>query len=85
MDSASSNRLKRRTAHAVRELMRYKIQITALSQTRLVEEGDIKYVGTGYTFFWIECKCDCGVLVSAFSASISKHVDYVRLLRSAYE
>ena len=45
-----------RTALVVRELDRYKVDIAAVSETRLAEEGLLKEVGTGYTFFWSERK-----------------------------
>ena len=45
MDSSSSDRPERRTAL-------YKVKIAALSKTRLAEEGLLKEVGAGYTFFW---------------------------------
>ena len=38
------------TAIVVRELGRYDIQITALSETRFADVGEIKEVGAGYTF-----------------------------------
>ena len=52
MDSAGSDRPQRRTALVVRELDRYKVEIAALSETRLAEEGLLKEVGAGYTFVW---------------------------------
>ena len=52
MDSSSSDRPERRTALVGRELDRYKVEIAALSETRLAEEGLLKEVGAGYTFFW---------------------------------
>ena len=52
----SSDRPERRTALVGRELDRYKVEIAALSETRLAEEGLLKEVGTGYTFFWSGCK-----------------------------
>lgn len=52
MDSAGSDRPQRRTALVGRELHRYKVEIAALSETRLAEEGQIKEVGAGYTFSW---------------------------------
>ena len=52
MDSAGSDRPQRRTALVGRELGRYGIEIAALSETRFAEIGEIKEVGTGYTFFW---------------------------------
>ena len=52
MDSAGSDRPQRRTALVGREFVRYGIEIAALSETRFAEIGEIKEVGTGYTFFW---------------------------------
>ena len=52
IDSSGSDRLERRTALVGRELDRYKVGIAALSETRLAEEGLLKEVGAGYTFFW---------------------------------
>ena len=56
MDSSSSDRPERRTALVGRELDRYKVEIAALSETRLAEEGLLKEVGAGYTLFWSGCK-----------------------------
>ena len=50
MDSSGSDRPERRTALVGRELD--KVEIAALSETRLAEEGLLKEVGAGYTFFW---------------------------------
>ena len=50
MDSSSFDRPERRTALVGRELDRYKVEIAALSETRLAEL--LKEVGAGYTFFW---------------------------------
>ena len=52
MDSSSSDRPERRTALVGRELDRYNVEIAALSETHLAEEGLLKEVGAGYTFFW---------------------------------
>ena len=52
MDSSGSDRSERRTALVSRELDRHKIEIAALSETRLAEEGLLKEIGAGYTFFW---------------------------------
>ena len=51
MDSSSSDRTERRTALVGRELDQYKVEIAALSETRLAE-GLLKEVGADYTFFW---------------------------------
>ena len=45
-------RSQRRTALVGRELGSYGIEIAALRETRFAEIGEIKEVGTGYTFFW---------------------------------
>ena len=52
IDSAGSDRPQRRAAPVGRELDWYKVEIAALSETRLAEEGLLKEVGAGYTFFW---------------------------------
>ena len=52
MDRAGSDRPQHRTVLVGTELDRYKVEIAALSETRLAEAGILKEVGTGYTFFW---------------------------------
>ncbi|VDL91110.1 unnamed protein product [Schistocephalus solidus] len=47
-----SNRLERRTALVARELARYKVDISALSETKFSEQGQLEEVGAGYIFFW---------------------------------
>ena len=65
MDNAQANRPERRTALVGLELARYKVDIAALSETRLAEEGQLKEAGAGYTFFWsgraIEDRREAGV------------------------
>ena len=51
VDSAGSDRPQRRTTLVGRELDRYKVEIAAISETRLAEEGLLKEVGADYTFF----------------------------------
>ena len=51
MDNSGSDRPERTTALVGRELDRYKVEIAALSETRLAQEGLLKEVGAGYTFF----------------------------------
>ncbi|KAL6464878.1 hypothetical protein MHYP_G00271950 [Metynnis hypsauchen] len=48
----SSERPHRRTALVAAELSRYNIDIAALSETRLLDEGSLTEEGMGYTFFW---------------------------------
>ena len=43
---------RRRTALIACELARYNIDIAALSETRLPDEGSLVKTGTGYTCFW---------------------------------
>ena len=52
LDSSGSDRPQQRPALVGRELDRYKVEIAALSETCLAQEGILKEVGAGYTFFW---------------------------------
>ena len=52
MDTADSDRPARRTALVAAELKRYNIDIAALSETTLPDEGSLTEVGEGYTSFW---------------------------------
>ena len=52
MDREEADRPMRRTALVAKELERYRIDIAALSETRFPGEGQLKEVGSGYTFFW---------------------------------
>ena len=60
MNSARLDRPQRRTALVERELGKYGTEIAALSETRFAEIGEIKEVGTGYTFFWSGRKIEEG-------------------------
>ena len=60
MDSSGSDRPRRRTALVGRELDRYKVKIAPLSETRLAEEGLLKEVDAGFTFFWSGRKKESG-------------------------
>ena len=76
MDNADSDRPQRRTALVGRELDRYIFEIAALSETRLAEEGLLKEVGAGYTFFWSgpkkEERREAGVCFAIKSHIVSK-------------
>ena len=52
VDEDNSNRPCRRTALIASELSCCKIDIAALSETRLADEGSLNEMGSGYTFFW---------------------------------
>jgi len=52
LDTTNSDRPKRRTALIAAELRRYNIDVAAIQETRLPEEGSLTEVGQGYTFFW---------------------------------
>ncbi|VDL91526.1 unnamed protein product [Schistocephalus solidus] len=52
LENHRSNRLERRTSLVARELVRYKVVVAALSETRFSEQSQLKGVGTGYTLFW---------------------------------
>ncbi|VDM01946.1 unnamed protein product [Schistocephalus solidus] len=51
LDNPRSSRTERRTALVARELAHYKVDITALSETRFSEHGQLEVVGAGYTFW----------------------------------
>ena len=55
MDHDRADRTEWRTTLITRDLARYKVEIAALSETWLDEEGQLSEVGVGYTFFWIGC------------------------------
>ena len=62
MDSASSDKPQRRTALVDRELDRYKVEIAALSETRLAEERLLKEVGALVgNFIIVATGSDCEV------------------------
>lgn len=50
-DNPSADRPERRTALVARELARFNINIAALCETRLANEGQLTETGGGYTFF----------------------------------
>ena len=52
MDRDEANGPQRRTALIRLELARYNIDIAALIETRLADEGELCERGCGYTFFW---------------------------------
>ena len=52
IDREASDRPERRTALIAKELARYSIDIAALSETRLADEGSVTEPKGGYTFFW---------------------------------
>ena len=53
MDRSGSDRPERRTALVGKKLSKYGIDIAALSETRLADEGQVAESGCSYTFFWI--------------------------------
>lgn len=52
LDNTRAKRSERRTALVARELACYKVNITALSETRFTDKGQLTETGGGYTFFW---------------------------------
>ena len=48
----TQQQMERKKAILVKEFRRYDIDIVALSETHLLDEGKLEEVGTGYTFFW---------------------------------
>lgn len=52
MNNINSDRPKRQTTIITRELRRFWIDIAALAETRLADEGQLKEEKGEYTFFW---------------------------------
>lgn len=52
LDRPESACPERKTAIVARELLRYNIDVAALSETHLADEGELMEHGGGYTFFW---------------------------------
>ena len=52
LDQDASLRLERTSTLIARELGKYQIDIAALGETRLAEEGSTAEPKGGYTFFW---------------------------------
>ena len=52
LDQADSSRPERRSALVAHELSRLNIDITALSEVRLADEGSLVEHGAGYTLYW---------------------------------
>ncbi|VDM05700.1 unnamed protein product [Schistocephalus solidus] len=52
VDNPRSNQPERWTALVARELVRYTVDVAALSETRYSKQGLLQEVGAGYTFFW---------------------------------
>ena len=48
----NGSNLERRTAIIALELSRYDLDVVALSETRFADEGHLKELSGGYTFFW---------------------------------
>ena len=53
MDRGTVLRPERRTALIAMELKRYSIDIAALSETRLADQGKLREAASGYTFYWV--------------------------------
>lgn len=51
-DNPNAERPERRSALIAKELARYNVDIAALSETRLADQGSLQEQGAGYTFFW---------------------------------
>ena len=58
LDRPGSDRPEKKTASVGKEISRYNIDIAALSETRLADEGQLTEAGCGYTIFWIGKSAD---------------------------
>ena len=52
LDNLKTDRTERRTALVAKELANYKVDIAALGETCLPDEGKLIECGCCYTFFW---------------------------------
>ena len=52
LDNEDTDRPAQRTALIATKLCRYDVDIAALSETRLADEGSLSEAGGGYTFVW---------------------------------
>ena len=52
LNRATTSRPERGTALVARELQHYWVDIAALSETRIADEGSLREKGGDYTFFW---------------------------------
>ena len=52
MDNDKRNCPERQTAFITSELPRHNVDIAALQETRLADEGQLTEIGGGYTFLW---------------------------------
>jgi len=80
MDNKSSDRPERHTAFVARELRRLNIDIAALQETRLTDEGQLTEVGGGYTFYWKGKEADDHRLYGvslAVKNELVKHMDHL--------
>ena len=70
--SSTNTRPERRTALISKELRRYDMEIVALSETRLLDVGQLSEKSGGYTFFWSGraegCKRESGVAFAVKSS-----------------
>ena len=76
LDNPKADRPERRTALVARELARYHVDIAALIETRIANEGQLTEDGVGYCFFWSgrtsEERREAGVGLSIRSHLVSK-------------
>ena len=78
VDSSGYDSSRPRTPLDGWELDRYKVDIAALSETRLAEEWLLKEIGARYTFFWSgskkeeRCEAEVGFTLSTSSQDFQK-------------
>ena len=82
MDNPKADRPERRTALVARELARYHVDITALSETRIANGGQLTEDGGGYYFVWSgrtsEERREAGVGFAIMSHLVSKLTSLLR-------
>nr|VZI27290.1 unnamed protein product [Spirometra erinaceieuropaei] len=82
LDSRKNSQPERRAAPAVREVMRFKLDIPPLSLTRFSEQSQLEDVGDSQKFLWSDCtsveRSDTGVALFLLTTSCSNYFVYRR-------
>ena len=70
----NDNSLERKTATVAQHLSRYNIDISALSETRFPETGELEEAKGGYTFYWSGRKSE-EELSDMYLAQIAREIE----------
>ena len=82
MDVLRTNQPCRRTALIEKELDRYRVDIAAVSKTRLADTGSLEERGRGYTVFWSDLNQDDSRIHGIGFIALTSFVGSLREFRS---